>query len=301
MERFDRCAVSFVAVTQQLNTTTSLGRLTLNILLSFAQFERELIGERTRDKMRAARRKGKWIGGMPVLGYDVAAEGGRLVVNESEAEQVREIFDLYIQHRSLTTVVEELGRRGWTTKSYQSQRGQPHGGLPLQEPTVLRLLTNALYVGRVEHDGQFYSGEHPPIVEPSVWEPIQEQLRARKPGFKGRVPQRQNALLNGLLYCHLCERAMAHTCADAHGRRYRYYVCRRPHQRGRVGCPTRAVSARVIEESVVTQLRVTMGGKPGNSWKPAEIENLVRRLVERVSYDGITGGVSLRLATIDNE
>ena len=101
MERFDRNAVSFVAVTQQLNTTTSLGRLTLNILLSFAQFEREIIGERTRDKMRAARRKGKWIGGMPVLGYDVAPGGGRLVVNGREAEQVREIFRLYTRHRAV--------------------------------------------------------------------------------------------------------------------------------------------------------------------------------------------------------
>jgi site-specific DNA recombinase len=111
MDRFDQRSVSFVAVTQQLNTTTSLGRLTLNILLSFAQFEREIIGERTRDKMTAARRKGKWIGGTPVLGYDVAPNGGRLVINEGEAEQVREIFRLYMRHRSLPVVIEELRRR----------------------------------------------------------------------------------------------------------------------------------------------------------------------------------------------
>jgi site-specific DNA recombinase len=111
MDRFDQRTVSFVAVTQQLNTTTSLGRLTLNILLSFAQFEREIIGERTRDKMTAARRKGKWVGGMPVLGYDIAANGGHLVVNAQEAEQVREMFRLYVQHRSLSAVIAELGRR----------------------------------------------------------------------------------------------------------------------------------------------------------------------------------------------
>src|SRR5579871_182623 len=111
IDRFDQRSVSFVAVTQQFNTTTSIGRLTLNVLLSFAQYEREIIGERTRDKMSAARKKGKWIGGMPVLGYDVAPEGGHLVVNEPEAIRVREIFQLYAQHRSIPAVLAELERR----------------------------------------------------------------------------------------------------------------------------------------------------------------------------------------------
>lgn len=263
MERFDRHLVSFVAVTQQLNTTTSLGRLTLNILLSFAQFEREIIGERTRDKMQAARRKGKWIGGMPVLGYDVAAEGGSLVVNQKEAEQVREIFNLYTQHRSLTAVVAELSRRGWTTKAYRSKRGKPHGGRPFREPTLLRLLTNALYMGKVEYQSELYAGEQEAIVEESVWEPIQAELRIQKSGITGEVHKRHAALLNGLLFCHVCDRPMAHTYAAAHGRQYRYYVCRRPHQRDPQRCPTRPVSAQVIEESVVAQLKLRFGGKPG--------------------------------------
>ena len=248
--------------------------------------------------MRAARRKGKWIGGMPVLGYDVASEGGRLVINQREAEQVREIFRLYARHRSLTAVVEELARRGWTTKSYQSQRGKPHGDRCFQEATLLRLLTNALYVGKVEHGGELYAGEQEAIVEPSVWEPIQADLRARRPNT-GTVHQKQNALLNGLLFCHLCDRPMAHTYAAAHGRRYRYYVCRRPRQRTGAACPTRAVSAPVIEESVVTQLQQRLGA--GQAWASGEMEDLVRRLVERVSYDGLTGGVQLRLATLDPE
>src|SRR5205814_9098792 len=121
MDRFDRRSVSFVSVTQQFNTTSSLGRLTLNILLSFAQFEREIIGERTRDKMSAARRKGKWVGGTPVLGYDVAPGGGRLVINEKEAVRVREIFELYRSSRSLAAVATELGRRRWKTKSWRSK------------------------------------------------------------------------------------------------------------------------------------------------------------------------------------
>src|SRR6202051_3198407 len=111
VDRFDQHSVSFVSVTQQFNTTSSLGRLTLNILLSFAQFEREIIGERTRDKMSAARRKGKWVGGVPVLGYDVVPSGGRLIVNEAEAARVREIFGLYRKSRSIATMVAELVRR----------------------------------------------------------------------------------------------------------------------------------------------------------------------------------------------
>src|SRR5580692_10817486 len=115
VDRFDQRAVSFVSVTQQFNTTTSLGRLTLNILLSFAQFEREIISERTSDKMSAARRKGKWVGGTPVLGYDVAPEGGRLIVNHKESLRIREIFALFLQSPALSTVVAELARRRWKT------------------------------------------------------------------------------------------------------------------------------------------------------------------------------------------
>jgi site-specific DNA recombinase len=117
IEVFDKRGVSFVSVTQQFNTTNSLGRLTLNILLSFAQFEREIISERTRDKQSAARKKGKWIGGHPILGYDIDARGGRLVVNAEEAERVRAIFDLYLEHQAAIAVVDELRRRGWATKA----------------------------------------------------------------------------------------------------------------------------------------------------------------------------------------
>src|SRR6266700_2636634 len=123
MDRFEQRSVSFVSVTQQFNTTTSLGRLTLNVLLSFAQFEREIIGERTRDKMSAARRQGKWVGGIPLLGYDVDPRGGRLVVNEGEAARVREIFRLYAESQSLTTMVGELQRRQWLTKSWTTKNG----------------------------------------------------------------------------------------------------------------------------------------------------------------------------------
>jgi len=128
MEVFDKHGATFVSVTQQFNTTASLGRLTLNILLSFAQFEREMISERTRDKMRAARRKGKFVGGNLILGYDVASQGGGLVVNETEARRVREIFQLYLDYGSLIPVVQELDRRGWTLKAWTTREGRKVGG-----------------------------------------------------------------------------------------------------------------------------------------------------------------------------
>ena len=129
MGTLDKHGVSFVAVTQQFNTTHSMGRLTLNILLSFAQFEREIIGERTRDKMGAARRRGQWVGGIPVLGYDIHADGGSLVINEDEAERVRAIFKLYLETESLAPTTQELNRRGWTTKSWTTRKGRSRGGL----------------------------------------------------------------------------------------------------------------------------------------------------------------------------
>src|SRR5579871_1635885 len=142
VDRFDQRSVSFVSVTQQFNTTTSLGRLTLNILLSFAQFEREIISERTRDKMSAARRKGKWVGGTPVLGYDVDPAGGRLIVNEREANRVREIFRLYQKHRSIESVLDEAVRRRWKTKTWKSKNGIVHAGREFQKTSMIRLLTH---------------------------------------------------------------------------------------------------------------------------------------------------------------
>jgi site-specific DNA recombinase len=181
VDRFDQRAVSFVSVTQRFNTTSSLGRLTLNILLSFAHFEREIIGERTRDKMSAARRKGKWVGGTPVLGYDVDPGGGRLIVNEKESRRVRNTFELFIQHHSLSTVVAELARRGWKTKSWKSRNGTTHA--PFARSSLRRLLTNAVYAGKVEHRGAMYAGEHAHIIEPSVWQEVNAELRAgRRPG-----------------------------------------------------------------------------------------------------------------------
>jgi site-specific DNA recombinase len=176
MGEFDKHGINLVSVTQQFNTTASMGRLTLNILLSFAQFEREQIAERTRDKMSASRRKGKWVGGIPPLGYDVAAGGGKLIVNEAEAQQVRGIFALYLEHRDLIRVLAEIQKRQWTTKRWTTKSGRFHPGRPLCRQDLTRLLTNRLYTGKVHYQGQSYSGEHAAIVAERVWQRVQRLL-----------------------------------------------------------------------------------------------------------------------------
>ncbi len=173
MEIFERRQVSLVSITQPLNTTGSLGRLTLNILLSFAEFERQIIADRTRDKMAAARRKGKWVGGTPVLGYDIAVAGGKLVVNPEEACRVQKIFKLYLQHRSLDAVPDEISVRQWRTKRWKTRDGTEHEGRPFTKASLARLLRNVLYLGQVSHLGEVYAGEQEAIVDRPVWERVQ--------------------------------------------------------------------------------------------------------------------------------
>jgi DNA invertase Pin-like site-specific DNA recombinase len=176
MQIFERHQVSLVSITQPLNTTASLGRLTLNILLSFAEFERDLVADRTRDKMAAARRKGKWVGGRPALGYDIAANGGKLVVNTEEAGRVQAIFELYLQHRSVKPVLVEIEARQWTTKSWTTRDGNKHAGQPFTRTTLERLLKNVIYVGQVSHQDAVYDGEQEAIIERSVWERTKNAL-----------------------------------------------------------------------------------------------------------------------------
>jgi len=258
---FDRHSVSFISVTQQFNTTSSMGRLTLNILLSFAQFEREIISERTRDKMSAARKKGKWVGGMPVLGYDVDHKGGALVVNAEEASRVRAIYDLYLERRALMPVVQELDHRSWRLKRWTTRKGYERGGKPFTKSSLFRLLTNRIYTGVVTYQGTIYPGEHEGIVDPDIWQRVQDILR-----YNGRtggrdVRNKYGALLRGLLYCAPCRSAMVHSMTSRKGKCYRYYVCLTAQQRGWASCPTKSVNAHDMEKAVVEHIR-GLGASP---------------------------------------
>jgi site-specific DNA recombinase len=255
METFERHRISFVSVTQQFNTATSMGRLVLNVLLSFAQFEREIIAERTRDKIAATRRKGKWTGGRPLLGYDVDPRGGRLVVNADEAERVREIFRLYLAHEALLPVVQELERRGWRNKRWQTRKGHERGGQPFTKTSLHRLLTNVAYAGQVRYKDEVHCGEHPAIVDPAVFQRVQQAL-ARNGATGGAAVRNQfGALLKGILRCTPCGSAMTPAHCKKGERRYRYYTCVSAQKRGWQTCPSKSIPAGEIEALVVEQLR----------------------------------------------
>ncbi len=217
VETFDRHQVSFVSVTQLINTSTSMGRLMLNVLLSFAQFEREIISERTRDKIAAARRKGKWSGGMPLLGYDVDPRGSKLIVNEDEAVRVRAIFELYLEHQSMITTIKELDNRGWVNKRWTTRKGHQRGGKPFTKTSLFKLFTNVAYGGKIKYKHEVHQGEHAAIVSSDCWQRVQLLL-----GRNGRtggafVRNKFGALLNGILRCVPCGCDMSPTHSTKNG------------------------------------------------------------------------------------
>ncbi|HXP89154.1 MAG TPA: recombinase family protein [Bryobacteraceae bacterium] len=295
---FEKHQVSFVAVTQQFNTSTSLGRLTLNILLSFAQFERELIGERTRDKMAAARRKGKWVGGCPVLGYDVDPGGGRLVVNEAEAERVRAIFALFEENRSTRLTLAEIERRGWRLKSWTRQTGQFRPGGPFALNSLRWLLTNILYTGWIRHKGQTYPGEHAAILAPGTWERVQNLITHPAALAHGKARNKHLALLSGLLYCESCAARMVYSYSGKNDRQYPYYVCLNAQRKGWAVCPAKSLPARGIEESVLGRIREAQRGHLDPSeWEQMDRSRQVEALqaiIERIGYDGTARRISIR-------
>ena len=255
IEVFDQHGVSFVSVTQQFNTTNSIGRLTLNILLSFAQFEREIISERTRDKMSAARRKGKWIGGHPVLGYDIDPKGGRIVVNPEEAEQVRAIFGLYVELGSLLPVLQEAERRGRLTKRWTTEDGKVRGGQPI--PRARSMASSPT------PSTPAWSTTRAPCIRAST-----SASSSRTRGIEsmklsgGTTPTTAPASKTSTARCCVAcssacraDTAMVHTYTTRKSKRYRYYVCYNAQQQGWKNCETKSVPAQAIETAVLDSIR----------------------------------------------
>ena len=254
LETFETHRVSFVSVTQQINSATSMGRLMLNVLLSFAQFEREIIAERTRDKIAATRRKGKWSGGRPLLGYDVDPRGQRLAVNAEEAERVRAVYALFLEHESLPQVVRELEARGWSNKRWRTRSGKESGGDPFSKVGLRRLLTNVLYAGKVRYKEEVHDGEQPALVDPAVFRRAQELLHGTGRGGAS-AGNRLGALLRGLLRCVPCGCAMTPSHSAKGVRRYRYYTCTNAQKRGWDACPSKSLPADEIERLVLERIR----------------------------------------------
>ena len=302
MEILDRHQVAFVSVTQNFSTATSMGRLVLHILLSFAQFEREIIAERTRDKIAATRRKGKWCGGMPLLGYDVNLRTTQLLVNEAEAERVRAIFRLYQKHQTLEPVLQELARRDWKNKRWTTRKGRLRGGQPFTKATLRRLLSNCTYRGRVRHRSETYAGEQEAIVDAALWQEVQNLLR--HPRCDRRTFGRQGALLHGLLHCRPCRCAMTPSQTRKGTRLYRYYTCCGARKRGWRTCPSKAVPAGKIEQFVLEQIHQRGCQIEGDAFTVAreklssvEQAQMVTRWIERIDYDGAGGTVAITFHT----
>jgi DNA invertase Pin-like site-specific DNA recombinase len=221
VEIFDAQSVSFVSVTQQFNTTSSMGRLTLNVLLSFAQFEREVTGERIRDKIAASKRKGMWMGGNVPLGYD--ASGRTLVINPAEAETVRRIFALYLEFGYVRRVKEAADQLGFKTKRSMTADGTERGGKPFSRGHIYRLLANPIYTGRIAHKGRRYPGQHPALIDAETWTAVQNQLAVKARRYRSKVDVAEPSLLAGLLI-HGDGNRFTPSHAVRSGRRYRYYV-----------------------------------------------------------------------------
>jgi DNA invertase Pin-like site-specific DNA recombinase len=275
VELFDRHNVSFVSVTQQFNTTTSMGRLTLNVLLSFAQFEREVTSERIRDKIAASKRKGLWVGGMVPLGYDTRDR--RISVNEAEAERVRSIFKSYLKLGSLDRLMADLRERGIVTKMRTLRNGRTVGGIPFGRGPLAHLLRNRFYIGEVLFKGEVLPGEQPPIVDRALFDAVQARL-SEQANHHATKQVRSGALLTGRIFDDRGNR-MTPSHSRKGGVKYPYYICSalvqgRAAQAGSISrVPAREIEALVIR-SVRERLKLPVDR--------ADDETLVREHVMRV-------------------
>lgn len=252
VEQFDKQGISFVSVTQQFNTTTSMGRLTLNVLLSFAQFEREVTGERIRDKIAASKRKGMWMGGVVPLGYDLRNRS--LLVNEVEAATVREIYSQYLRLGCVSKLQTHLARQRIVSKRRVSASGRASGGSAFSRGALYEMLRNRIYLGEITHKEASYPGQHPRILDQKLWDQVQAKLTDNLQAKRRTPRSSEHSLLTGLLFDSEGNR-FTPTHATKRGRRYRYYTSQavigseKPSSDG----PTRLPAA-LIEQAVLDEL-----------------------------------------------
>jgi site-specific DNA recombinase len=264
VELFDAHGVSFVSVTQQFNTTTSMGRLTLNVLLSFAQFEREVTSERIRDKIAASKRKGLWVGGPLPLGYEM--KDGKIAVVEDEAERVRLIFRRYLELSGVNALVRDLRNKDIRTKMRLRATGLSHGGIPFERGSLFYLLRNRFYIGEVKYKGEILPGEQPAIMDRQLFDAVQQKLTDQW-SHRNHAKTKSDHLLTGLLFDDAGHRMIPAHATKA-GIRYRYYISM-PHLKGEsktvsVGSVSR-IPATDIEDIIVKSVNEHLGARQGQS------------------------------------
>lgn len=283
VEIFDASCVSFVSVTQQFNTTTSMGRLTLNVLLSFAQFEREVTAERIRDKIAASKKKGMWMGGVVPLGYRV--EYRKLVIDETEAQTVRHLFGRYLALKSVRDLVDEVASDGLSTRARQRKDGSVAVTMPFGRGNLYHLLSNPVYVGKIRHKDQVYDGEHEPIVASATFEEAQALLASQAPRRRSDSNVTQPHLLSGLLFDEAGEKLRS-VHANKQGVRYRYYVSKQFIDERRKGSEGWRLPAPALESVVEHRLNRILSDQAQLSdwirqWAEAgEVQSAMRRAEE---------------------
>jgi DNA invertase Pin-like site-specific DNA recombinase len=252
IQLLDEHNVSFVSVTQSFNTANSMGRLMLNVLLSFAQYERELTSERIKDKLEASCKRGMWMGGNIPLGYDV--KDRKLLINEKEAKIVRILFQNFAETASITETARELNNLGFTTKTWISNNGKLHKGKRFNKSNVRRILNNHLYIGKVKHKDKLFDGMHKPIIDEQIWQKTRDLLSTNN---KIQLPSSRVTtapLLKGIMNCGICGSKMTPTYTTKQGKRYRYYICQSKHKGNNDLCKVGRISASETENLVTDQV-----------------------------------------------
>ncbi|MCG6122856.1 MAG: recombinase family protein [Microvirga sp.] len=301
-ELFDAHGASFVSVTQAFNTSTSMGRLTLNVLLSFAQFEREVAGERIRDKIALSKRRGMWMGGLPPLGYD--GVNRKLVINQPEAKTVRLIFQRYLEVNSIAALKRSLDADGIVSKRRRYRDGKEMGGASLSRGAIYQILRNRLYRGEIEHRGEVHQGEHEAIIPENLWQDVQSRLADQSHRQRGTQSRAVSAPLAGLVFDHDGDR-MSPTYAIKSGRRYRYYTSA-PLVRGKADGTGIRIPAPDLEQLVVTTIVDHLGdpiwiaGLAGARVLPqlTRIIDAGKRLSETISETGADAEAELQLTMV---
>jgi hypothetical protein len=283
-------------VTQNFSTADAMGRLTLNLLMSFAEFEREMIAERTRDKIAGARRKGKWTGGPAPLGYDVVNR--KLIVNPVEAELVRHIFDLYLAKRSAVAVAHALNAEHLPTKHQVTKEGRIRGSREWDKNSVLHILHSPVQAGLTAYRDEIYQGEHTGIIERGTWEHVQTLINGGRKALH-RYGRNPNYILTGLLRCSLCGAAFTPVSSRRGTRDYRYYRCATRDGMGATACESKPLPAGAIESFVVERVREALTAGAIET----EVSGTVKAGIAKLRADLQVERASLpnRIATIATE